>query len=586
MIEACGDVATAIEHILPSMYFDELVVVGASRYRNVIPALRKKLNSGDVGRLILIGDEKFPDAKTWEMTATEIQYLRNCSFSTLKTHKVSAAGLVSLVEGLETLLQKYREEFNIDLRECISWLRPYLGLAIPMGAVRDGCLQYYQQQIENRFEEPEWEERWFEVQQYDPDEIRRNTLPIQYLFREIHSYFETNNPKWNSLIEFCAQNHLHRSWVMLGHEQQAKAMEGQNVLYGVGSRRWHHQSIPTVAQWAESPEKYIPPSTRGKLFLPEISQSFQLLDQLSLLTLPIIVLAYAGLEDEYPDYVLRSYFLAERAKISHLDRHLWTNCRLDIDPPPSLTFTNSVRIEKLFSIDISKQFIPGDESSYEWIAQPCKIRFTDKTYYDTHLNRRVELLKEGGQRKIVAVGTLIAGNRIRYYQNNNADAFEEVIRSLDTQGLYEKIEAASATWREELYNLYLNYFFGDEDRLFQQLKNHGYNNSQQVLHNYLLSSNSTRFPNYDTLKAIHALSLQYKGAGSAFDLAYREILSYKRKDKSLRQRIGRELGSELMVFENSDYAIKGPVLSLLTENLIYLLIESIQEKVVTSIENR
>ena len=85
--------------------------------------------------------------------------------------------------------------------------------------------------------------------------------------------------------------------------------------------------------------------------------------------------------------------------------------------------------------------------------RPCKIRFTDKTTYDTHLNRRVELLGEEGQRRIVAVGSLVPGDRIRYYQNTNAEAFEEVIKSLDTQGLYQKIEAASRNWREELYNL-------------------------------------------------------------------------------------------------------------------------------------
>lgn len=586
MIEACGDVVTAIEHILPGKYFDELVVVGASRYSNALNALMGKLNNGNVGRLILIGDEQFPDAKTWEITATEIQYLRKCSLPTLTIHKVPATTLVSLVEELEALLQKYKEQFSIDLRDCISWLRPYLGLAIPMGVERDGCLQYFQQQIENRFAESEWEDRWYEVKVYDPEEINGYTLPIQKLFNQIHNYFEKNNPKWNSLIEYCTQNGLHRSWITLGHEQQAKALEGHNVLHGVGSRRWHHQSIPTLAELAESPEKYIPPSTRGKLFLPEISKSFQSLNQLSLLTLPLVVLAYAGLEDEYPDYVLRSYLLAERAKISHSDRHLWTACRLETLPPPSLTFANAIRIEQLFTIDTSKPITPGEESSYEWIAQPCKIRFADKATYDTHLNRRVELLGEEGQRRIVAVGSLVPGDRIRYYQNTNAEAFEEVIRSLDTQGLYQKIEAASRTWREELYNLYLHHFYIDEDQLFQQLKNHGYSNSQQVLHNYLLPSNSTRFPNYNTLKAIHAISLQYKGVGTAFDLAYSEILSYKRKDKSLRQRVGRELGSELMIFENSDYTIKGTVLSLLTENLIYVLIESIQEKVVTSIENR
>jgi hypothetical protein len=586
MIESCKDVA-AVDYILyDGQEFNEMVVVGANRYRDSLPLIRNRLNAGEIERVLLIGDEPVEGATKWELTSTEIQYLRGKMVSALTIDLVSAPKLVELVEELEMVIQDYQNTLNINLKECLSWLRPYLRLAIPESQDRNNCLQYYLERILNRFAESEWDEHWYDANIYDPEKISEYSLPVQQLFLRIHRYFLANNQKWDFLCRYCEEKHLRRSWVMVGHEQQAQALVGQPIIRGVASRRWHHQTVETLSQWAESPEKYLPNQTKGMLFVPELSQSSKLLDQLSLLTIPVIILAYEGLEDQYPDYILRSYLLSEMAKVRHRDRHHWTECRLEFPPPIPLDFTNTTRIEDLFKINTEESYIPKDEVSSEWVSKPCCIRFTDQSKSDTHLNRRVERLEEDGQRNIVVVGSLMPGNRIRFYQNTDNEAFEEVIQTMDDQGLYEKIQFATRLWRGELGDIFYQYFNRDIERLYQELRRHGYTFTQQVLISYLQNNNSTRFPRYTTLKAILGLSHRFKGSESPFSSEFNQVLYYKKKDKSIRQSIGHALGSELLLFENSGTTVKEPVLSLLPDDLINNLRESIQEKIVFSVENR
>ena len=593
MIESCGSVGVAVEHILNNdQYFDEVIVVGASRYRDNLPVLIDKYNRGKIGRLVLIGDESVPEEygfKTWEMTATEIQLLRQHSIPDIRIQKVDAPQLLCLVDEYERLLKKYREEHSIDLSDCLAWVRPYLWLAIPAGQERDECLRYFRQRNEGYLCDEEWEERWYTAGLYDSEKIAILTDAIRNMLARIHGYFQHNNPKWDYLNNQIAHSSINKVWVAIGHEQQAAAFVDQEMIKGVATKRWNSQSVPHLGQWAKNPKRQLSANEGNQLFVPGLSKnSFQLLDHLSLLTIPTNILSYTGLEEGYPEYILRSYLHSEIAKVTHPDRYHWTGCRLEIPTPPSLDFINPARIEELFSIDTSQPILRDKENNYDWEIQPCRIRFSDKSSYDTHRNRRVELLLKGGVWKMVVVGSLMAGDRIRYYHNNDSDTFDLVVETLDSTGLCQQIKAASKCWRKALLDLYVS-FYGDEERLYRKLKEKGYQFSQNMLHNYLMKSNSTRFPNSSTLKAIHELSCQYLGGEANFVKEYSQVLLLKSKDKSLRQSIGSGLGNELLEFESSNCTPKGPILERLNmerKDLIYQLIESIQEKTVESITDR
>ncbi|RIV25467.1 hypothetical protein DYU11_09220 [Fibrisoma montanum] len=584
MIDACGTIETALTYILTGdTYFDEVIVVGSERYKKsgLLDNLRNEKNLGRYGKLILIGDEQ-PNLgnqplKRWRWVASELKRLEKKPKPVHELQKLSTPDLQVLVSTLQQQLTDLREQHKIDAFELLTFLRFYYRLFLPDGPRRDAIVNDFHNWLQLYLRSDELLAKFAVSGEYDSDKVAIRLNPIWESLIEIRDYFLTNNPKYAAYLAAGSGIAPRLKVVVLASGRYADAVEireRETLLTFAKKGPYTHLSA-----WARSSAN----NRHDRLYYVPGWLGTNGLLQLRHMTGCVIFYLFDGVEtDDFTQDWARMKQYEQRWQ-QHPDRRYWFTAQpARPEPQPGSDHQPRPDVPGNLSDDMPDLDLTDSERLYSALADKApkyRLTFTDGTVEEFYSYKSVWLLKSG-QKLPVTVGELYAEASIQYYQNASPTTFHQLIRQLAGPDQSRRIDEHSQYWRDYCRQL-LNHYNNDLEQFYGNLRTNGMTSQINRLRDYLHATSTIRFPHIRTLKALFKLGTAIGLTDHAFIINFKAIMASRRWDRNLRHSTGRQISDELMLFTQTGQ--KGELFDKLTDEVVYTLLQSIQEKTIASI---
>ena len=580
MVEACGTVDTALNHILTGgTYFDEVIVVGSERYKKagLLDNLRNEKNLGSFGKLILIGNQN-PDlgsqlVKRWRWVMSELRHLNDRPDTVFLFTKLPVPALAGLVINLRQQLRALQEQARVDASELLLFLRFYYRLFLPDGPRREAIVRDFHTRLELHLRGDELLDKFAVAGHHDPEDVDNRLVPLRENLIEIRDYFLANNPKYTTYLNNSVEGSSRLEVVVLPNARHASEVtmreRGHLITYDGQVRH----NLTDIRTWSRSALN----ENLGRIYYVPGWFGLDSLLQVQRLAGQVRFLLFDGVETADFTRDWDRVGLHQKGWQQHPDRNYWFGAC-----PPLLTSTGELAppreallMPELIEIDEPQQ--PAEV--LEEKAPKYRLHFTDGTTDDFYGYKSVWLLN-GQQKTAVTVSELYTTARVQFYQNANSKTFNQIIQQLAGPERSKRIDTHSQCWRGYCQQL-LAYYHNDFEQLHSKLCRNGMTSLQASLRSFQLPSSTIRFPQKRTMNALHKLGTAIGMNNHLFITDYKALMASRRWDRNLRHSTGRQLSDELMHFDLT--GTKGALLSQLSDDMVYALIQSIQEKTIATI---
>lgn len=173
------------------------------------------------------------------------------------------------------------------------------------------------------------------------------------------------------------------------------------------------------------------------------------------------------------------------------------------------------------------------------------------------------------------IAEVVEGTTIRFYQNTSSAEFKKIMRLFDSEKLLETFDLYANSWKKTLHKLSekqngIQTLF---DKMFVGEKIHF--NTFKL---YFKGNSQTRFPRENTLKIIKNFCENCDFKDELIVQEFDKFIVYSKKDHSIRQQAGRVLSDDLLYYIASNKTDISNSLKKVPENILYKIVESIQEK--------
>ncbi|WP_291104826.1 MULTISPECIES: hypothetical protein [unclassified Flavobacterium] len=581
LIESCNDFKTAKDYLLDeNQTFDEIIVIGDSKYRECFSDILQEAKwLGKVKNIILIGTEKpitghiFTE---WLWSKDEIKIANSEIPKTPQKVVLENDYLILELGRLKDEIENIKKVTNVNLSHLLIYANFYFRIILVNTNLSKGIYREYSDRLYQYFKSDKFEEEmsknFFGQDIYNKETIKNHTEKILNKFKCISDILENQNLKWNYIKNKAKEvNNLY----LIVEKKNFDAVENQIKNERISNIRLiSDKRIDCEKQYLDKWINDIKNTENQTYIIPYLNNT-ELLDKINLLKGNCEVLCYKEIDEISFDNLLGNYYRTEKDRLIHRDRNQFVKTEF--------SFIEQVlqrNLDDLFKFDFENENFKNDP--YESIDVPkekvnYEIEFTDGTSDKFDSSKGVFLIDKEQLIK-TNIGEIFEGATIRFYQNNNPNDFKKTLKIFDIDKQLESFDSYSESWKETLKKLSTK--FNGIENLYSRLYNQNYKINLNTFKHYFEENSSTRFPRIKTLEIIKDFCITNNFKEELIVNEFEKFKIYSKKDHSIRQQVGRVLGSDLIDFVASNETEISESLKKIPMEILNKLIETIQEKTI------
>jgi len=584
MIECCNDFQTAKKYLTNSSeQFDEIVIIGDSKYREFFTDILQNFKwQKRVKNIILIGSQKpisEHDFVEWLWSKDEMKIANNETPQHLQKQIIENKPLLGKLIELKFEIDLLKSEKRVDISFVLKYTNFYFRNIITDTSLSKGTYQEYCDRLLSYLKSEKFEEelnsQFYNQDIYSPETIKESTSRIFQKFQEISTIIESKNLKWNYIDqkakEFARTN---KKLFLIVDKKSFSAIANQiknsriaNIKL-ISDKRIDNQ-IEYLQQWINSDDKNI----ENRNYVIPYLNNVEMFDMLNQLKGNCEVLCYKDIDEISFDNLIQYYCTQEKNKLIHKDRNSFVTSIFSED----IEYLQR-QLDDLFKFDLNSETFRNNP--YESIDLPkerilYEIEFEDGSI-DKFESSKGILLIDGNQQIELTIGEIFDGAIIRFYQNNNRNEFNKILKIFDEENLLSSFDQYSDSWKQTLKTLLLDY--KNHEELHSKIFNNNYCININTFRLYFDENSITRFPRKKTLEAIRKFCIDNGNKQELLVTEFDKFLLYSKKDHSIRQQAGKILGNDLIEYEVSAKTEKSDSLKKLPENILQKLLQTVQTK--------
>ncbi len=419
---------------------------------------------GKIKNILLIGSMKpgiSHNFKEWLWSRTEIKIANYEEPKEPNKINISAETLLNLIKILKTEVDNSHFRFGIDISYLLRYVNFYLRLILINSENAGAVIREYADRIKAHFESDEFKDRFYEKDIYDTTIINSISEIIGNEFTKIEDYFLQKNLKWDKIIELSKNNKRIYLIIEKRHYNHLKLQtKGLPNIFLISDKRIDGNT-PYLDKWINSNKNN---TSEKSYFIPYLNNQ-DTFDNLKYLMGNCFCLCYEDIDEIAFDKIQLKDKEENYARINHHDRKKFVTASFEFKP-----LLVSKGLESLFEIDLTTEKVksiyeenfdaPRDDIFYE-------VTFDDNTA-DIFKSSKAIFLVDGSEQIKTTVGEVYHNATIRFYKNDSAETFNEILSIFDTNNQMAIINEFTNYWRlalkklREIYpnsnQLYINLF--------------------------------------------------------------------------------------------------------------------------------
>ena len=584
MIDCCNDFRIVQQFLIKNdEIFDEILVIGDSKYRDYFSDILQKLKwQGRIKNIILIGTNK-PDSQNefieWLWSKNEIRIANNETPQHPQKQIIENERLLEKLIELKSEIDLLKTEKNVDVSFILKYTNFYFRLIIENSSLSKGTYQEYCDRLTSYFKSEKFEEelnnQFYNRDIYTPEIIKESTENILKKFQEISALLEQQNDKWN-FIKKKAKEFGNRKLYLIVEKKSYPVLYNQirnnkiSNINLISDKRIDNQ-IDCLQQWINCEDKNI---EKRDYIIPYLN-NMEMFDTLSQLKGNCEVLCYKDIDEIAFDNLIYNFHIQEKHRLTHTDRKKFVSSIFSED----IQYLQR-QLDNLFKFDLHNDSFRNNP--YESIDLPkekilYEIEFTDGNIDKLESSKGVFLI-DSSEQISTTIGEAYEGATIRFYQNNNPKEFQKILKTFDEENLLDTFDSYSISWKQSLKNLLVK--FDNKENLYFNIFEEKHKIHYNTFTSYFDDNSAPRFPRRKTLEAIKNCCIRYNLKDELLVNEFDKFIIYSKKDHSIRQQAGKIIGNDLIEYEASGKTEKSESLQKLPDIILQKLLETVQTKTI------
>lgn len=579
LIECCNDFKSAKNFLLDKgEKYDEIILIGDNKYRDSLSHIIQETKwTQKVKNIILIGND-IPSSQDsfikWLWAKDEIKIANNDKINYPRKRVIENERLYLKICHLNRVIGDIKQTRNVDLSFLLKYTNFFFRIILADSNLSKGIYQEYKDRLQSFFNSDKFEEEllncFYNQDIYNPTEIKNYTQKIFQIFQDISGIIEYDNKKWKYIKDksekFDIKN-LHLIIEKKSFDAVSKQIKDNKI-----------NNIKVISDKMINPndyylDKWISDNDLNRnnitYIIPYLS-NMDLLDKIKLIKGTCEVLCYKDIDEIAYDNIINRSQNDDKKRLTHSDRNKFLKNLYKFNSP-----VIKRQLDNLFQHQKEKDFTNVSQEEYDLPKEKVYylIEFDDNTKEKFESSKGVFLIEDREQLK-ATIGDIYVGATIRFYQNNNQDDFQKILRIFDTNNEIEIFDRYSNSWKESLRKLKEK---DNIDILYSKLCKNGTILGLNTFRQYFDDS-TTRFPRRRTLSAIKDLCIEYGLSQELITVDFENFISHSKKDHLIRQQAGRIIGSDLIDFVASNGKEISDSLRKIPIETLDRLIKTIHEK--------
>lgn len=584
LVECCNDFNSAQNFLLnKGQTFNEVIIIGDTKYRDDFDFILQEKYRDKYKNIILIGTEK-PSSENefleWWWSNEEIKIANNELPSNTKKVCLINNNLYSIFTELKGEILKIKDKTKVNLAFILKYTNFFLRMILVNTNLSKGIYQEYLDRLNHYFQSEAFSEElnniFYEKDIFNPDEIKRYTDHIFILFSKISNTLKSENLKWNYIKQTAKEINPKPIYVVVekkNYDAVSNQTKNENIhnIRLISDKRIDN-SKPYLDKWLNGNQ-----NSQNKLVIAPYLNNMELYTKMKAIKGNCEIVCYENLDEISFDKVEKTYQNQEKTKLIHNDRLEFFKTN----------FTHSTEVQKrdlddVFSFDLNNENFKSNP--YEALDLPresaiYEVQFSDGTIDKFDSSKGVFLI-EGNEQINTTIGEVYEGATIRFYQNDDKKLFHKVLDILDSENVMDEFDFYADSWKNTLKTILSIKYANQLKSFYQELFNSHYKIHYNTFRLYFKDYCETRFPDIETLELINKFCSENGFSNELISNELDIFIKYKKVDFSIRNKAGRNIGDDLIEYENSGYSEKSNFLEELPEDILQKLLLTVQAKTI------
>jgi len=582
LIECSNDFETVKKFLLKSnQTFDELIVIGDSKYLNSFDSILQEAKyQGKVKNIVLIGVHK-PNTHNefvewlWSNEETKLanNELPNIPQKIVLKNEELYLTLIELKDEIENI----KNESSVNLSFLMKYTNFYFRIIITNSNLSKGVYQEYAERLDNYFKSDSFEEElndlFYNKDVYNSEIIKGYTDRIFNIFSEISQILTKENLKWNYIKEKSKEVN---TLFLIVEKKSYDAIQNQIKRERIRNIRLiSEKRIDGEKEYLDKWLNNSKNSEKKTIVIPYLN-NISIFNKIKSIKGTCEILCYENIDELSYDKIENFYYNEESKRLSHQDRRRFFKS--------NFKYANEIQkreLDDVFSFNLENEGFQNN--SYDSIDLPKGKAKYEITFFDGSVEKfdstKGVFLVENKDLIKTTIGEIYEDSIIRFYQNTTPKEFAKILKIFDTENLLSSFDVYSESWKETLRKLALK--FNGIEKLYDKLFNQAYKINFNTFRLYFDKNSQTRFPRIKTLEVIKEFCLKNNQVDELLVTEFEKFKFYSKKDHSIRQQAGRILGNDILDYVASNKSEISDSLKKISQDILYKLIETIQEKKVT-----
>jgi hypothetical protein len=587
LIECCNDFQTAKKYLTNnSEQFDEVVIIGDAKYRETFSDILQELKWKErVKNIILIGSQK-PEFKNdfteWLWSKDEIRIANNETPQHPQKQIIENKKLFEKLIELKAEVDLLKADKNVDISFILKYTNFYFRNIITDTPLSKGTYKEYCDRLMSYFRSEKFEEelnaQFYNKDIYNSDTIKESTNTVFQKFQDISTIIEIQNLKWNYIKDKAKELGNKKLYLIVEKKSysalcnQIKISRISNIKL-ISDKRIDNQ-IDYLQQWINSDDK----NTENRYYIIPYLNNTEMFDMLSQLKGTCDVLCYKEVDEIAFDNLIHDFHTQEKSKLTHINRKNFVSSAFSED----IQYLQR-QLDNLFKFDFNSESFKNNP--YESIDLPkekiqYEIEFTDGSIDRFESSKGIFLI-DGNEQISTTIGEVYEGATIRFYQNDNKKLFQKVLGILDVNNVMDTFDFYADNWKATLKVILSQKYNNQLKQFYHELFNSDHKIHYNTFRLYFKDSCETRFPDVETLDLLHDFCNEKSFCDELISQELDEFIKYKKIDFSIRNKAGRNIGEDLIEYENSGRTEKSEYLQELPDDILLKLLDTVQEKTIS-----
>jgi hypothetical protein len=570
MIYLVPDYESFKEFILPkNERIDTIVFIGANKYKSeALRNVKRDIRRGVIKNAIFIGKddlEDFEGLKKWNWTLPELNFLNEITNYQLEKIEIEAPQFMESIDEFKSFIDFLEEEYTVELSSICKFNKYLFSSVLPDFDSRLRNQLEYVQHLFRKEVESLFKETFFSLN-IDPDE---KIKCAHELFEKILSALPLSKFEILKQQEKVDILLVPRLFQEIWYEEISKYKHLKN---------FRKTKVLNSKEFFEKENGY---NTQKNIYLLTIfgykTNPYELVSKLCQSSHKIHFLLYApeiGIVEKlllkYKTELTWEYQSADRLELTGIEY-------------PKIEDDISDVIERFYQIEAK------DRGNYEYDQ-------TEQIYYQLDFERSFESLIFDGSKSVLIepkqgkrrerVSNLIAGDKVRIYDNATKEQLFQIAVSEDKEGRFSEIDKYSKIWKSCLKKYFdltalKNPLYQIENLMDEFQRNGSTLKNITTLRKWLNENDKERFP----ASIINLIALKKTIADEVLNENFEQIKKSRKLYRSIMIALGRDLSDEIMDYIISNSNNKGKILSKFTnDEIISFVNQSAPLKIIKQIQ--